>query len=94
MPRFKFFNAWTSSDSCEALMANIWSTDIIGNPMQVVQQKLKTLQPLLKIWNKQVFGDVHQQVTLSFEKLDAIQLSIDQPGLNPQRVKEKVACLA
>lgn len=62
--------------------------------MQVVQQKLKTLKPLLKSWNKQVFWDVHQQVTLSYEKLEAIQLSIDQLGHNPQRTKEEVACLA
>lgn len=65
-----------------------------GNPMFILQQKLKHLKPIMRDWNINVFGDIHQQVILAHQKLEDIQLSIDRLGYKYQRSEEEIARLA
>ena len=40
----------------------VWSCQVLGCPMVVLQQKLKMLKCKLKTWIKNVYGNAHQLV--------------------------------
>jgi hypothetical protein len=46
-------------ESCKDLITNVWSTIFFGCPMFVLCSKLELLKDHLKVWNKQVSGNVH-----------------------------------
>lgn len=63
--------------------------------MAVLSQKLKLLKIRLKDWNKNVFGDVHQQVKSAMTLVDEIQNQISIQGNTDELVsKEKDAQIA
>lgn len=53
---------------------------VIGFLMYILSQKLKALKAAIKVWNKEVFGDVHNMVASTQPKLDAVQKDIDSIG--------------
>lgn len=61
--------------------------------MHVLHFKLKSLKPKLKVWNKTVVGDFHQQVHLAQEQLNEGQIAIDQLGFSTDRSLEELTCL-
>lgn len=64
------------------LIADCWSQLVFGCPMFILSQKLKYVKVKLKIWNKQVFGDVHKLVQNSTNHLNNIQCQIQNLGMN------------
>lgn len=62
---FKFFNMWTMHSDCRRLVEEVWKRPFYGCPMVVLSQKLKALKKELKVWNKEVFGDVNLRVDLA-----------------------------
>lgn len=56
--------------------------------MQILSQKLKILKSELKIWNKTIFGDIHNQVATSIAKLDDIQKIINIHGCTDSLMKQ------
>jgi len=48
--------------------------------MQILIQKIKILKSELKVWNKNIFGDIHNQVKDLVAKLDEIQYNINIIG--------------
>jgi hypothetical protein len=68
---------------------------IIGCPMYVLSQKLKNLKVKLKLWNKEVFGNVHELVSLAENNLHLIKLQIDTDGHSDELLdQQKQAQLA
>jgi len=57
--------------------------------MQILSQKLKMLKDELKVWNKIVFGDIHNQVQLAVSKLDDIQQLLHIYGHNDDLSQQK-----
>ena len=51
-------------------------TNVIGCPMFILNIKLKMVTKILKVWNKEIFGNVHEYVKETEEKLDQIQDNI------------------
>jgi hypothetical protein len=80
--QFKFMRMWTLNDTCRDLIANCWSTNIVGSPMFILSRKLKLLKEQLKVWNKDVFGNVHIFVRDAEERLVNIQNQIQMNGSN------------
>jgi exonuclease III len=78
--QFKFHKMWSLHDSCKDLISNVWSTSFVGCPMFILCSKLKLLKERLKIWNKQVFGNVHSFVKDAEENLSNIQSHIINNG--------------
>jgi len=50
--------------------------------MFVLSSKLKSLKAKLKVWNKEVFGNVHSFVKDNEQKLEEIQNQIHISGHN------------
>ena len=79
---FKFLKAWTLHKDCKAFINDAWNENIVGCPMYVLTNKLKALKNKLKIWNKDVFGNIHSYVTEAEQGLQDIQHQIHLNGHN------------
>ena len=77
---FKFLRMWTLHPDCKEIVKEAWSTNVIGCPMFVLNKKLKILKHKLKLWNKEVFGNVHDHVKVAEQKLHEIQEQIQVNG--------------
>jgi hypothetical protein len=77
---FKFMRMWTLHDNCKDVIAASWNDVVIGCPMYVLNTKLKRLKDKLKIWNKEIFGNVHSQVIDAEKNLQCIQSQIQIDG--------------
>lgn len=64
---------WTEHSDCIRVIRETWAKPVNGCPMVVLSNKLKCLKSELKVWNKQVFGDVNLKVELALFNLDSIQ---------------------
>ncbi|MCH90684.1 RNA-directed DNA polymerase (Reverse transcriptase) [Trifolium medium] len=71
---------WISHPDCVNVVQQSWNVKVVGCPMYVISEKLKILKNNLKIWNKNVFGNIHETVKLSRIKVDEIQALLDSNG--------------
>jgi len=78
--QFRFMQMWTQHPDCMQLVERIWNTVVHGTPMFILSHKLKLLKEKFKVWNKEVFGNVHNLVQNAEVKLNVIQLAIDTHG--------------
>uniref|UniRef100_A0A2N9GN59 Reverse transcriptase domain-containing protein n=1 Tax=Fagus sylvatica TaxID=28930 RepID=A0A2N9GN59_FAGSY len=71
---FKFENMWLKDPNFVNKVRGWWSSySFMGTPSYVLSQKLKALKEDLKLWNKQVFGDVglkRQQLECELQSFD------------------------
>nr|ABD28670.2 RNA-directed DNA polymerase (Reverse transcriptase) [Medicago truncatula] len=82
---FKFLKMWTLHDSCQKLIEDCWNVRVLGSPLYVLSSKLK-------VWNKDVFGNILIQVTQAEKKLSDIQNHINTSGHNDNLMNaEKIA---
>lgn len=77
---FKFLKMWALHNDCREFIATCWQSPVIGCPMFILTKKLKILKDKLKIWNKEVFGNVHDYVKQSELNLSLIQDQIHSDG--------------
>ena len=77
---FKFQKMWTMHQGCKQVIADCWNDRVVGNHMHILSTKLKNLKAKLKIWNKEVFGNVHNFVKDAEQKLTDIQTQIHNEG--------------
>lgn len=74
---------WLQHADCKRLASETWKKDVYGCPMFIHTQKLKAVKLALKIWNKEVFGDVHNLVKVAQMDLDVSEdLFIKEKRLN------------
>ncbi|XP_019241015.1 PREDICTED: uncharacterized protein LOC109221003 [Nicotiana attenuata] len=59
---FKFLNFWTDREDFLSLVESCWNTNVQGNPMWILQQKLKALAKSLSRWSRDTIGDVQENV--------------------------------
>ena len=79
--QFKFMHMWSQHEDCKRVIQETWNINIVGCPMYILNQKLKILKQKLKIWNKTIFGNVHNMVRDAEHKLSLIQSDIDILGI-------------
>jgi hypothetical protein len=77
---FKFMQMWSHHADCKSIISIVWNSNIIGCPMYILSEKLKLLKLELITWNKNIFGNVHDHVSLVVKKLDSIQEEINVRG--------------
>jgi hypothetical protein len=77
---FKFQRMWLLHDDCKRVIADHWKIAVVGCPMFILKTKLKSLKPILKAWNKEIFGDVHTKVASAVAEVDSIQQIINDSG--------------
>jgi hypothetical protein len=71
---------WLLHDDCKRVVSDHWKMNVVGCPMFILKTKLKLLKPILKAWNKEVFGDVHTNVANAVAQVDSIQQIINASG--------------
>lgn len=80
---FRFINAWISHPSFLELVSNSWREGgIEGWGCYVFKEKLRRLKEALKVWNKEVFGDLEQKVTSLKEELNSLDMRDEVRGLS------------
>ena len=79
---FQFLNIWCDHESFMGLIVH-----------KVVMNKLKVVKQALRVWNKNVFGDVHKAVDEASVVLHDIQASISQHA-TPQLLHEESVAYA
>ncbi|GAU16832.1 hypothetical protein TSUD_367790 [Trifolium subterraneum] len=88
---------WNSLSQLQSQHLLPWSfigdfNTILGCPMYVLSEKLKILKNNLKTWNKNIFGNVHENVKRQRIKVDEIQRLLDLNGPSDALLdKEKLA---
>jgi len=87
--QFKFQQMWALHPDCKDIITSSWNSNIIGSPMYILNTKLKNLKTTLKVFNKEVFGDVHASVKTVEDKLNQIQSDINLHGPNDTRLNEE-----
>jgi hypothetical protein len=78
---FKFLRMWSLHENCKDLIDASWRENVVGCPMYILNTKLKRLKDKLKIWNKEIFGNVHEYVKDAEQKLQVIQAQIQNDGI-------------
>ena len=86
---FKFLKMWSLHKDCKDLISDSWKDGVIGKPMFVLSTKLKRLKLKLKIWNKEVFGNIHTYVNDAENELSNIQAQIQSIGHTDQLMAEE-----
>jgi len=71
---------WSYHNNYSNLIKTVWRKQTLGSSMQILIQKIKILKSELKVWNKNIFGDIHNQVKDLVAKLDEIQYNINIIG--------------
>lgn len=74
---FKFLRMWASHLDCSTILEDAWKGNFSSCPMFILCQKLKQVKMKLKEWNKEIFGNVNDNVNIAMQKLDSIQQEID-----------------
>lgn len=59
---FRFLNFWTKQPEFLDVVQQVWSNTIEGNPMWILQSKLKLLSRRLSQWSMNNIGDIHEKV--------------------------------
>jgi hypothetical protein len=89
---FKFLKMWIAHQDCVNVVQQSWNVNVVGCPMYVLSEKLKILKKNLKTWNKNVFGNVHENVKKCKLKVDEIQALLDSNGPSDTLLdQEKIA---
>ncbi|XP_019413999.1 PREDICTED: uncharacterized protein LOC109325854 [Lupinus angustifolius] len=66
-----------------------WNKEEIDCPMSILSQKLKNLKNEFKVWNVEIFGNVHQMVKFAMAVVDSIQNYISDIGPNEEVLEEE-----
>ncbi|XP_019432112.1 PREDICTED: uncharacterized protein LOC109339158 [Lupinus angustifolius] len=79
---FRFHKMWLQHDSLRRVVETHWASNIVGCPMYVLSKKLKGLKAIRKLWNKEVFGNIHLKVKDALSSVELIQQKITIKGQN------------
>ncbi|GAU40165.1 hypothetical protein TSUD_292700 [Trifolium subterraneum] len=87
--KFKFMKMWIAHPDCINVIKQSWNINITGCPMFVLTQKLKSLKEKLKVWNRNVFGNIHHNVKAASAKVDSLQQDIDTFGPTDELINQE-----
>ncbi|XP_019430691.1 PREDICTED: uncharacterized protein LOC109338019, partial [Lupinus angustifolius] len=79
-PQFRFHRMWLKHEGLRGVVEAHWANRVVGCPMFILTNKLKGLKSILKVWNKEVFGNIHIRVKEAFKNLEDLQLRITNEG--------------
>ncbi|XP_019435225.1 PREDICTED: uncharacterized protein LOC109341721 [Lupinus angustifolius] len=78
--QFRFHKMWLKHEGLRGVVEAHWANRVVGCPMFILASKLKGLKNILKVWNKEVFGNIHIRVKEAFKNLEDLQLRITNEG--------------
>ncbi|XP_059295379.1 uncharacterized protein LOC132048699 [Lycium ferocissimum] len=83
---FKFLDFWTEQPNFYQLVEETWNVRIFGNPMWILQQKLKILSKKLSQWSRDVIGNVYDEVNMWETKMHDLE-NLDS-SINTEQTRE------
>lgn len=87
---FRFQDAWLSNPSCMSLAKEVWNCSIVhGWSGYKLMQKLKAVKEKLKLWNKEVFGDINVKLQVLEEKLHQMDILSEERVLTSEEKLSK-----
>lgn len=78
---FKFEDMWLSHDSFPKVVEKSWATSCNGSPQYILATKKKILKCNLKVWNRDVFGQLKKNIVAA-EKVVLEAQAAYNSGLN------------
>lgn len=79
---FRFVNAWLTSEGFRERVVESWrDEEIEGWGSFVLKEKLKRLKKALKVWNKERFGNLDEEVKELRGELHSLDIRDDHRGL-------------
>ncbi|XP_019455065.1 PREDICTED: uncharacterized protein LOC109356184 [Lupinus angustifolius] len=79
--QFRFHRMWIQHPALHKVVEDHWKIRVVGCPMYIMATKLKTLKHVLKVWNREIFGNIHLRVQNALALVKDIQLCIKDNGL-------------
>ncbi|OIT39211.1 hypothetical protein A4A49_28977 [Nicotiana attenuata] len=70
---FRFLNCWVNIEGFFDIVKESWNTEVIGNPMWILQSKLKALSKKLSQWSRKEIGDINDAVTNWEDKIQELE---------------------
>lgn len=71
--QYKFEAMWLTVDECEEIIRTTWNQNFTGSPHFILVQKLKASREALRVWNKNVFGNIFHRKQMLQEQRKGIQ---------------------
>lgn len=62
---FKYFRPWMNHPQCKTLIDNTWAINFNGTAAYTFTKRLKSVKYNLNRWNKETFGNINNNITLS-----------------------------
>jgi len=92
---FRCLDVWQRDSGFKEFVRSSWvSYKVVGRGIFVFKEKLKRLKADLKVWNKEVFGDVNQTSKEIQQRLDELDLRDDDDGLDDLEREERKSLFA
>lgn len=71
LPRpFRFEWIWTQDERCKEEIENEWNKPFNGTKWNKIKRNLKTLPKALRKWNKEIFGNINEQIKIKRKMLE------------------------
>ncbi|KAK7837690.1 hypothetical protein CFP56_020890 [Quercus suber] len=83
---FRFEAMWLKDERCEGVVHSVWDKSSRGDPVSKVLRKVEECQTQLKLWDKNVFGNVRRELARN-RKLLITAEGDSMAGRNHARVK-------
>ncbi|KAG5586572.1 hypothetical protein H5410_047006 [Solanum commersonii] len=64
---FKFLSFWVEDITLNEVVLQHWKTNETGNNFWIFKHKLKNLKKALRVWSKERYGEIFQQLTIRVE---------------------------
>ncbi|KAF9622560.1 hypothetical protein IFM89_032125 [Coptis chinensis] len=87
---FKFFNMWCSHSTFRDTVQANWDVPMSGHSIYILTQKLKRLKSTLKVWNREIFGNIKFQVEEESKSLEQMQKHFEQGSMNEEFTMQMV----
>ncbi|XP_042482080.1 uncharacterized protein LOC122062505 [Macadamia integrifolia] len=81
---FRFHSFWMENDQFISVVEEAWKTQIGGNPIFVLAQKLKQVKENLKVWARATFPNLNDEVDKAKLELKKVQEMIEVAGMNDE----------
>lgn len=88
---FRYINVWANNHTFLQEVASCWTQPQFGRPMVRFAQKLKALRKTLKVWNRCVFGNIHNAVSHAEDEVLRAEFEYDH---TPSEYNMKLLCKA
>ncbi|XP_028098101.1 uncharacterized protein LOC114297823 [Camellia sinensis] len=87
---FRFVNAWCLHPSCAPLVDKSWKETVVhGWAGYILLKKLKALKQNLRIWNKEVYGNVSFKLKAAEEEENNLHLQAETRDLNQAEISRR-----